>query len=521
MMTAADAATSSTSALSPPPLFSSSQPLSPLPSLSPCSSVDLAVLSSLDSLRLHLSSFRSSVSSHLHQQQSLQQQQHSHTLHLIQQLREDQQHSLNTHQSELQAQWKRWKTQQQSLYPIRHPQTNSPSAPSPSPFTSAELTSLIQAEVRAAVTAATADALTTIAALRHRVHLLELSLTALPSPASGHMRQSSLSSPAAALAPRSLSPSSLAPYPPSTSSPLSLPRSSLKKSVRFNEDLHARLFLTIDSDDLSTSEDLPPPPDSDDEFAVPSPAYAPLSGGSGDAGGGVKGRVVVEEEEGKGELKGLGEVTSGLRVQVLHSPCASLDFAGITTSYEYARDGKDGEVDESAKVEKELGLTDLSALPAEEEGEGEVDAEEQKEKARDVGAESAVLSDSSSDDDDGGSPVAVRPLPSALSLPSLSLPSSSRAKSSLAIRTRPATTAAADTEALLSILHPVVKRGEREEVEEEQQREQREEEDSDDDVSLPVGGGGARAWQVNGGASDGGRGGVDESDDEDAVLVKG
>ena len=559
---------------SPPPLSSPSPPLSALPPLSPCSSIDLAVLSSLDSLRLHLSSFRTSVSSHLHQQQSLQQQQHNHTLHLIQQLREDQQHSLDAHHSELQAQWKRWKTQHHPRHPaLPHPHypnlnppppTPSPSqSPSPSPLTSAELTSLIQAEVRAAVTAATTDALTTIDALRQRVHHLEQTLAGLPPPQLPHLRQSSLSSPAAALAPRSLSPSSPSPSPcppgtypppPPSTSPLSQPRSSLKKSVRFNEDLHARLFLTIDPDDHSTSDDPPPPPESDDdeEFAVPSPAHAVLDGGGGGGGGEGVGRGGVGVGVGgvgsggeggeKGEWEGLGgEVQqggSGLRVEVMHSPCTSLDFQGITTSYEYGREGKEEteemeEVeDDKAKEPEDIGLTDLSTLPADEADAVEAECQQEAQKVEERGDSdaSAVLSDSSSsdEDDEAESPVAVRPPPPSMSaLPSLSLLPSVRAKSSLAIRARPASTAPADPDALLSILHPVqaTKQGrESDEIEEEikeEELEQGEEDSDDDDVLLQVGGRDEHEWRVNGNVSLGARGGGDDSDDEAVVLVKG
>ena len=559
----ASSATSSTS--SPPLLFAATQPSASLPSLSPCSSIDLAVLSSLDSLRLHLSSFRSSVTAHLHQQHSLQQQQHSHTLTLIQQLREEHHTSLHTHFTQLQAQWQRWKTQH---HPTPHPLPPVPiPPPSPPSLTPARLSSLIQAQVTAAVAAATSDALSTIDGLRQRVTQLELALAALPPPTlGGVVRQPSLSlsSLGCTLPPRSLSPSSPSPllphFPPSTSSTSSSlllsqpPRSALKKSVRFNEDLHARLFLTLDADDASIAGGQEPVqvPEVDDEFGVGGGVYVAVD--SGEVGGGGEegmgegvGEREVKEEGGKDEWEGLGGGGGGggVTVEVLHSPCASLDFEAMATSYQYQyeREGKEEEVEEgeesdkakgleeeaqreerkAEQVDDDIGLTDLAALPADED-DSRAEAEEQKEAAGDASDASPAFSDSSSDDEEAVTSPPFRPPPASSSFPSLSLPLSSRAKSSLAIRARPASTAATDPEALLSILHPVaaVKQGEVEEVEEQLETEQEEVDSSDDGVELQVGDGEEHDWRVSAGAGDASRGDADDSnDDDEVVLVKG
>ena len=108
-------------------------------------------------------------------------------------------------------------------------------------------------------------------------------------------------------------------------------------------------------------------------------------------------------------------------------------------------EGKEEDEEAIVKVEKEEGLgfalTDLSTVKVEKEGE-----EERKEAHREEAEEEQAL-DSSSDEDD--IPPPTRPS-SAYSLP---LPL--RSKSSLAIQARPAAAGAANTESLVSILHPV------------------------------------------------------------------
>ena len=596
-----------------PTSFPASLPAVALSPPSPClTALDLTLLTSLDSLRLHLSAFRVSVDSRLQDWDASRQQQQHDCLRLISAMRDE----LQERQHEMEReQTQRWQRLRRSLRGLHEPALPLPH--SREEQAAASEAAVSEERVKAMIAEGLAKAMqTTMATLSSRhdavVDRLQQRITQLEEQLKQQQEQqaavanaaaaatAAVSAPPASTASLHLSPSqhprhashslSLLHYPPRSLSPSSASalspaaaasflssspsasagpaRSSLKKNVRFNEELKARLFLDTDEREEEEKQPEEQKETEEDEFVfafpvastsavsapLPSfPSYStaaifqPRRGAAPSAPAVSEAQLPMspvaagltysygqdgQEQEGEGEA--VKEEKMEERSDAAH---ASVSEKAVSAEAEERQRAVEEEQDDEEEAEEPLALTDLTTLDAEGEKPAEAAAEEHKLRLPEAQPDShkagATLADESSDDssDDEAAP-ALPPPSSSWSLPAL--PAAVAVKSSLAIRAdRPVSRLTDDSDKLVSILHPVLPpRAADSQQDKELQlqhrgRQHEHEQDSDSEVVLELepsrlstGMTSAElALEIAEESSSGS--GSDDDDDDDVLLIRG